>query len=144
MRPGFLIALLLLLALLGGCFYTAYKPVWQFDHWEQHARKAITGTELQVWATYLLDEYPTMETNYAWISQLRTNYPQQLHRLAPRLGPFVYISAGDANRLPCVHLWWGSGFLGAKGFYIGRTNFVMDGGLGRGLMWQPGVYFYRR
>jgi hypothetical protein len=41
-----------------------------------------------------------------------------------------------------VQLYWGSGFLGGTGFYIGRTNFTMDASLGHA--WQPGVYFYRR
>src|SRR6266850_8589118 len=144
MKPAFIIALLFL-AVLGGCIYWSYKPAWQFDHLEQNARKVITGPELQAWATRLLDQYPTMQSNNVWASQLRTNYPPQLRGLAPKIGPFVsFLVYDETNQPPCVRLLWGSGFLGAKGFWVGRTNFVMDAGMGRGSMWQPGVYFYRR
>jgi hypothetical protein len=142
MRPAFLITLGLLLAGLGGCVYWSYKPVWQFDHLEQNARRVVTGAELQAWATGLLDQYPTMQSNHVWVSQLRTNYPQQLRGLAPKLGPFVIIQADDTNQPPYVALMWSSGFLGACGFYVGRTNFTMDASIGRA--WQPGVYFFRR
>jgi hypothetical protein len=129
--------------MLGGCLYWSYKPIWQFDHLEQNARKVITGPELQAWATRVLDQYPTMETNNLWASQLRTNYPPQLRGLAPKIGPTLSIE-DDTNQPSYVLLMWGSGGLGAKGFYVGRTNFVMDSGLYRGSMWQPGVYFFRR
>jgi len=144
MKPVSVVALLLL-ALLGGCFYTAYKPVWQFDHLEQNARRVITGAELQAWATRLLDQYPAMESNNLWVSQLHTNFPPQLRSLAPKLGPHLSVHAEDTNQPPFVQLYWGSGFLGAAGFHVGRTNFTMAAGMGRICRaWQPGVYFYRR
>jgi hypothetical protein len=145
MKPASIVALLFL-AVLGGCIYWSYKPAWQFDHLEQNARKVITGQELQAWATRLLDQYPTMETNYVWASQLRTNYPQQLRGVAPRIGPFVYVKGDDdTNGPPFVSLRWGSALLGDTGFYVGRTNFTMDAGMNRTWRaWQPGVYFYRR
>jgi hypothetical protein len=134
--------------MFGGCFYWSYKPVWQFDHLEQNARKKITGPELQTWATRLLDEYPTMQSNSLWASQLHTNFPPQLRGLAPRIGPhvFVLVYDDDTNQPPFVNLSWGSGFLGASGFYVGRTNFTADA-IGNNRTchaWQPGVYFYRR
>jgi hypothetical protein len=144
MRPKFSIALILFLAMLGGCIYWSYKPFWQFDHLEQNARKVITGAELQAWATRLIDDYPASQTNYALVLQMRTNYPPQLRGLAPRVGPFISVLAEDTNEPPCVLLWWGSGLLGAKGFCVGDTNFVMNFSTRRNSMWQPGVYFYRQ
>jgi hypothetical protein len=86
-----------------------------------------------------------MQTNYVWTCQLRTNYPSQLRGLAPRIGPFVNVNVSeDTNEPPFVMLQWGSGFLGATGFYIGRTNFVMPDGYRKSSMWRPGVYFFRR
>jgi hypothetical protein len=144
MKPASIVALLLL-AMLGGCIYWSYKPAWQFDHLEQNARKVITAQELQSWATRLLDQYPTTETNLVLVSQLHTNFPQQLRGLAPRLGPNVYVTYYDTNKTPFVELSWGSGFLGNTGFYIGRTNFTMNAGFDKVCRaWQPGVYFYRR
>src|SRR6266436_5555679 len=130
---------LLLLVGLGGCIYNSCKPVWQFDHLEGNARKVITGPQLQAWATNLMDQYP-IETSF-WASALGTNFPQQLRGLAPRLGPLVSVHRyDDTNQPSYVQISWGSGFLGAAGFYLGSTNFVLDGGTAHA--WQPGVYFY--
>lgn len=132
------VILLILLAGLGGCIYTSFKPVWQFDHLEQNARKAITAPELQLWATNLLTHY-TNETGVG-LSELGTNFPRQLRDLAPRLGPHVFVHVpDDTNWPPYVQLYWGSGFLGAHGIEVGPTNFT--GGRGQ-RAWQPGVYFY--
>ena len=146
MRPPFAIALILFLAMLGGCIYWSYKPYWQFDHLEQNARKVITGAELQAWANRLIDDYPASQTNYALVLQMHTNYPPQLRGLAPRIGPFVNINVSDDTNLPpFVMIHWGSGLLGATGFYIGRTNFTANVGTNRTCRaWQPGVYFFRR
>jgi hypothetical protein len=145
MKPRTIVSLLFL-AMLGGCIFWSYKPIWQFDHLEQNARKVITGAELQAWATRLIDEYPAVETNNVWAYQMRTNYPQQLRGLAPRIGPFINIVVSDDTNLPpFVMLHWGSGFLGSTGFYIGRTNFTGNVGNNRTCRaWQPGVYFFRR
>src|SRR3954465_9972701 len=125
MRPAFSITLVLLLATFGGCFCWSYMPVWQYDHLEQNARKVITAQQLQAWATRLLDEYPTMQSNNLWASQLYTNFPPQLRGFAPRIGPHVFVMVYDeTNQPPFVNLSWGSGFLGATGFYVGRTNFT--------------------
>lgn len=132
---------LLLVAVLGGCVYTSCKPVWQFDHLEQNARKVITAAELQVWATKVLVDYPTA-TSF-WASAMGTNFPRQLRDLAPRLGPRVFVHHYDeTNQAPYVQIYWGSGFLGASGFYVGGTNFVLSGKEVH--PWQPGVYFYHR
>ena len=140
MKPAVIISLLVL-AVLGGCIYTSCKPAWQFDHLEQNARQIVSAAELQAWATKLLVEYPT-ETNF-WASEMGTNFPAQLQGLAPRLGPHVFVHHyDDTNQPPYVQIYWGSGFLGASGFYVGRTNFLMSGNDIH--VWQPGVFFYHR
>lgn len=145
------IILIILAICFGANIFMAYRPVWQYDHLEQNASKVITGDELQAWATNLLARYP-METNL-YPSQLGTNFPQQLRRLAPRLGPDIAIHVDDeTNMQPFVQLTWGSGMLGASGFYVGSTNFVYCGWTdvtnyvrGEGFymhVWQPGVWFF--
>jgi hypothetical protein len=131
---------LVLFAWFVAYLYSGCKPVWQFDHLEQNARKVITASELQAWATNLLARYPA-ETSFR-MSELGTNFPQQLRGLAPRLGPGVAVHVyDDTKQPPYVQVDWGSGFLGGAGFYIGATNFVTGG---KGVhAWQPGVYFYR-
>lgn len=130
-----------LLICISGCVYTSCKPVWQFDHLEQHAKRVITGAELQTWATNLLALYP-METNFS-ISELGTNFPKQLRGYAPRLHPDVFVHVyADTNQPSYVQVVWGSGFLGHAGFYIGSTNFMLPGEDIH--TWQPGVYFYSR
>jgi len=137
MKALSIIALVLLLC-VAAYFYSGYKPVWQFDHLEQNARKAITASEVQVWATNLLAYY-TNETSVK-LSELGTNFPPQLRGLAPKLGPHVFIHVpDDTNWPPYIQLYWGSGFLGTHGIEVGPTNFVS----GRGQRaWQSGVYFY--
>jgi hypothetical protein len=132
------IIVLVLCVTVWGVIYTSCKPVWQFDHLERDAGKLITGLELQVWATNLLVRY-TNETSLR-ISDLGTNFPSQLRRLAPKLGPHLFIHVPDDTNWPAyVQLYWGSGFLGAHGFEVGPTNF---NGLRGRRAWQPGVYFY--
>jgi hypothetical protein len=63
-----------------------------------------------------------------------------LRKLAPKLGPYIWLYDGyDTNSPRWVRLYWGSGFLGAHGFEIGPTNFVS---MRPGHTWSPGVYFY--
>src|SRR4051812_35963895 len=62
---------------------------WRFDHLEQTARKAITASELQAWATKVIEEsrnYSVQQHN-----QLRTNYPPKLRGLAAGLEPDVSV-----------------------------------------------------
>lgn len=133
---------LAVLAVIAGLTLNACGPIWQFDHLEQRAKKVITAGELQAWATSLLARYP-VETNLT-IAQLGTNFPQQLEGLAPKLGPHISVhDAGSFSAQPCVQLYWGSGFLGHKGFFVGATNFTLNG-TGTEHPWSPGVYFYRR
>jgi hypothetical protein len=107
---------------------------------ERNARKVITASELQAWATNLLAQYPTHTT--LSLSELGTNFPQQLRYLAPKLGPTVVIFEGaDSNSPSWVFMRWGSGFLGSHGFEVGPTNFVSNR---PGRAWQPGVYFFER
>src|SRR6185436_1701070 len=135
MKAISLVALVLCVT-VWGIIYTSCKPVWQFDHLEGNARKLITGAQLQAWATNLLAQYPE-ETSFS-ASQLGTNFPQQLRGLAPRLGPHVSVHVyDDTNQPPFVQIYWGSGVLGAAGFYVGSSNFVLNGGSEH--LWQPGV-----
>jgi hypothetical protein len=131
------IIVLIGLLCIAASIYNGCKPVWQYDHLEQNARKVITGAEIQTWATNLLDSYPPTNTQINLErSKLGTNFPPQLLGLAPRLGPHLAIYLyNDSPR--SLRLWWGSGFLGGSGFEIGSTNFVY-----KGHEWQPGVYFF--
>src|ERR1035441_2464623 len=62
-------------------------PMVAVDHLEQHARKVITASELQAWATNLLAEYPTYSASQDY--QMRTNYPVKLRPLRSSIGPLV-------------------------------------------------------
>lgn len=141
MRANTSIILLIIATGVAAYLYEGCKPAWQFDHLEENAKKVITSSELQTWATNLLAQYPDERTLQP--SQLGTNFPPQLLSLAPKLGPhiFVHTSTGP-NRLPYIQVNWGSGFLGMAGFLLGSTNFTGDGSPAHAL--QPGVYFYRR
>ena len=135
MKKGLIVPLAVAIC-FGLYIYQSCKPTWQFDDLEKNAKKVITADELQCWATNLLAQYP-YETNFS-MSELGTNFPTQLRGLAPKLGPHISIHVfDDTNHQPFVQLYWGSGFLGASGFYIGATNFVWAG-----REWQPGVLFY--
>lgn len=133
---------LAIFALVGASLYQGCQPVWQFDRLERNARKAITGDELQTWATNLLTRYPTNDGLLLRAKDLGTNFPRPLHDLAPKLGPVIWIYQGRGDNSPgWVRLYWGSGFLGATGFEVGPTNFVSRR---TGHAWQPGVYFYTK
>ena len=120
--------------------YYGYKPIWQFDHLEQNARKVITAAELQTWATNLIALHPTNVQMDFRISELGTNFPHQLLGLAPRFGPgvTVYQWAGT-NDLPFVRIWWGSGVMGRAGFQIGPFMPGPD----QEHQWAEGVYFFK-
>jgi hypothetical protein len=133
-------------------FYSCLKPVWDFDNLEQKAHKAIRGRELQTWATNLL-AHPPIDADPS-LSELGTNFPVQLRRLSPKIGPNIYVHIFDTKGPPFIQVWWGSGFLGATEFYIGSTNFAYLGmenftdytnksDSGYFHVWQPGVWFYR-
>jgi hypothetical protein len=127
----------ILLVGAGGCVYVSCKPVWDFDHLEGRARKAVTAAELQTWATNLLAHH----TNAGSVREPEAgnDFPRRLLGVAPQLGPHIYISVPDDTNFPsCVQVFWGSGFLGHKDFLIGPTNFV---GRPSWHEWQPGVYF---
>ena len=131
----------LVLVCVAACIFNGCRPVWQYDHLEQRARKVVTAPELQSWAINLLARHPAPNTGLKR-SELGADFPRQLLDLAPRLGPYICVYEWeDTNQPPCVHLYWGSGMLGAAGFEVGPTNFVS---LQPGHAWQPGVYFYRR
>lgn len=108
-----------------------------FDNFERNVRKVITGPELAAWGNGILANYPTNTTLY--LRDLGTNFPPQLRKLAPELGPFIDVYAGDTNTPPWVMVFWGSGFLGHCGFEIGPTNFMGERAKHR---WQDGVYSF--
>jgi hypothetical protein len=147
-KIGALLIALILLACIGGCFVYPYYQWWQFDRLEQHARKMITASELQAWATNLLAKYPAYSALQRY--EMRTNYPPQLRSLCPSIGPLVSIfevnsnNAGeDWTKYPTfVKLYWGGTPIGHGGFEIGPTNFVSYLHP-NAHAWAPGVYFYR-
>jgi hypothetical protein len=139
MKKASSIFFLVMAICVGTYLYQGCKPVWQFDHLENNARKVITGPELQKWATNLLAQYPK-ETSFK-PQELGTNFPKQLLGLAPRLGPHIFVHGHEGTNFPpYVQLYWGSGFLGGTGFYLGATNLTS---IGTDHVWGPGVYFYR-
>ena len=124
----------LILLYIGGCTIYSWSLFRSFDHLELHAKRVITGAELQTWATNLLAGYS--RTNMA-VSIESSNCPVQLRGLCPRLGPSVIVYKFNDARPRSVRIMWHSGFMGAAGFEIGDTNFVRSGH-----KWQDGVYFY--
>ena len=127
----------ILLVGLGGCVYVSCKPVWDFDHLESRARRAVTAAELQTWATNLLSHHTNAGS--LRVSESGKDFPKRLLGVAPQLGPSIYISVPEDTNYPsCVQVFWGSGFLGHKDLLVGPTNFV---GRRSWHEWQPGVYF---
>src|SRR4051812_47178973 len=134
-----LIVFILLLICVGILFTRFYIASSSFRHLEQEAQSAVTATELQSWATSLLNSNP-MGTNLT-PGNWGTNFPKQLLSLAPQLGPHVIIYQAQAPNPPWIRIAWGSGGLGDSGFEVGPTNFVS---LQPGHEWAPGVYFFKR
>jgi hypothetical protein len=108
-----------------------------FDNLERNAKRVITGTQLQAWATGLLALVTTNTTPR--LSELGTNIPPQLLGLYHR-PPYIQIQEADTNSPGSVYLMWGGGVIGHCGFEIGSTNFVSYRSHARA--WQPGVYFW--
>ena len=112
------------------------RVVRSFDNFERNARKVIGGQQLSAWGASVLAQYPT-NTNLR-PADLGTNFPPQLLKLAPELGPNIVVYAGDGTNTPgWIMVSWGSGFLGHCGFEIGPTNFT---GSRAHNCWSPGVY----
>ena len=117
-----------------------FRIFWSFDHIEQHAKKRITGTELQQWAGQVLARQPASPEGYNLVrlSELTVPLPSPLLSLyhnPPDI--FVY----DATNYPpgYIRLIWGGGMIGHCGFEIGPTNFVSSRSKHK---WQDGVYFW--
>ena len=122
-----------------GLVWPTYSLFSSFDRLEQNARRAVTGQQLQAWATNLLAQQPP---GYTTAAALGTNFPSQLMGLW-RHPPSIVINEGDTNEATFpswVGVTWGSGFLGHCGFEIGPTNFTGNKG---GTAWHPGVYFWK-
>jgi hypothetical protein len=108
-----------------------------FDNLERNAKRVITGTQLQTWATGLLALSPTNAS--LRVSALGTNFPAQLLGLYTN-PPYIQIQEADTNSPASVYLMWGGGMIGHCGFEIGPTNFVSYRSHARA--WQSGVYFW--
>src|SRR4051812_4419070 len=109
------VAVLVVLAVLGGCIYTSCKPIRPFDKLESDAHKVITGPELQAWALALLERYRA--TTSLTVSQLGTNFPQQLRTLAPGFDPHVEVVwPPNANESPFVQVYWTASMEEGAGF----------------------------
>ena len=127
--------------LLAAMFYPSRRVIWQFDHLESNAKKILTASELQTWATNLLARYPSNATASMWSSELGTNFPNKLLKLyhAP---PSIFIFGSTADwPVPHLSITWGGGFIGHTGFEIGPTNFPGWRGTNT---WAPGVYFFKQ
>ncbi len=112
------------------------QAIRSFDNFERNARKVITGPELAAWGNSLLSLYPTNAS--PTVADLGTNFPPQLLKLAPQLGPHIFVYEAEGTNTPgWVMVYWGSGFLGHCGFEIGPTNFTGNRAHNR---WGPGVY----
>jgi len=126
---------------LGALWYVLpFRVFWQFDHIEQHAKKVITGTQLQNWGSQILAEHPVPPGEYLILrsSELRTPLPQSLLGLY-RNPPTIFVYETTTNAPGYLMLMWGGGFIGHCGFEIGPTNFVGSRGKHK---WQDGVYFW--
>jgi hypothetical protein len=135
------VAVLVVLAVLGGCIYTTRKEIRRYDELESNARKVITGPEIHTWGITLLEQYQK-STNLT-VSQLGTNFPQQLKTLAPVFGPRVSVyQSMYAHARPYVWVYWNDGFREEAGFVITATNSTMGGP--RLHKWSPGVFFSRQ
>ena len=141
-KPTTITGLLLLLG-VASCYFVSYRPVWQFNHLEQNARKVVTASELQTWATNLLSRNPT-GTNLV-PSNWGSDFPAKLNGLCPKIGPSVCVYEpfeANGEKYPgWVRVMWSSGMLGASGFELGPTNFIS---MQPGHAWAPGVYFFKR
>ena len=129
------------LAVMFGVAWPTCSLIWSFDHLEQHAKRRITGLELQLWATNLIAHH---SAGLVKVSELGTNFPQQLLGLYHR-PPDIMIYEPLTNDLgqiqpAFVTLFWGCGMIGHCGFEIGPTNFS---GYRATKAWQGGVYFWK-
>jgi hypothetical protein len=112
-----------------------FRLYWLFDRIERHAKKAISGAELQAWATNLL-AHSSINTTPE-VSELGTNFPRQLLRVFDE-PPIIKIHEETTNSQANICLMWGGGIIGHCGFDIGATNFIGN----RGNKWNDGVYFW--
>ena len=132
--------IILLVSLAVVWYVLPFRLFWSFDHIEQHARKVITGTELQEWAEKTLAQYPKPPDGYAILrnSELATPLPRPLLGLYHN-PPDIFVYETTTNSPGYVMLMWGGGMIGHCGFEIGPTNFVSNRAKHK---WQDGVYFW--
>lgn len=114
------------------------RAAWEIDHLEQNARKVVTGSELQKWATNLLT-HPVPD-GMATAEQFKTDFPPQLHGLFSQPA-FIWIDKPTNDFPGKVWVVWGGGFVGDCGFEIGPTSFADPAG-SHAHAWQDGVYFW--
>ena len=120
-----------------------FRLFWSFGRIEQHAKKVITGSELQQWAAKILAEHPVAPGDYCLNlspSESRTLLPQSLLGLY-RDPPEVLVFETTTNSPGRVVVMWAGGRMGYCGFKIGPTNLVSYNAKDK---WQDGVYFWSR
>jgi hypothetical protein len=139
-KPRNIISSLVLFGAVGvltAMFWPTCSVLWSFDHLEQRAKKRISGTDLQAWASVLIATPPAK--GWTTVRELGTNFPPQLLGLYHH-PPDIMVYGPTTNSPGWVLLGWGGGLIGHCGFEIGPTNFT---GYYRGHKWQDGVYFWR-
>jgi len=138
MKAAAAISATILIGLAFLWFSPTCRIIRSFDNFERNARIVITRPELAAWGNGVLAQYPTNTALH--LRDLRTNFPPQLRKLAPELGPRIYVQVPeDTNAIHWLSVCWGSGFLGICGFEIGPTNFTEDRAHHR---WQDGAYSF--
>lgn len=130
-----------------GSWLVRSRNARNFDTFEDRARNAVTGPELQAWATSLLARQPANSNRNGGqirldVSGLGADFPKQLLELFPGVSPRFYYEAGGEDHPGWITIDWGGGRMGHTGFDIGATNFT-DQPKKRGHAWQPGVYFWK-
>lgn len=129
-----------IVCLVGAWYLLGFDVRWSFRHIEQHAKNAISATELQQWAENILSHQPPPRSGDGLVrlSQLVAPLPAPLLKVyhnPPDI--FVFQSTGDTPGY--IRLVWGGGMIGHCGFEIGPTNFVSSR---QKTKWKDGVYFW--
>jgi hypothetical protein len=110
MKAAAALTAIILIGIILLWFSPTCRIIRSFDNFERNARKAITGSELAARGNNVLARYPTNTTLH--LRDLGTNFPPQLLKLAPELGPnFIVFAPEDTNAKRWLLVRWGSGFL---------------------------------
>jgi hypothetical protein len=107
--------------------------------WESQIRHNQNPSELQSWATTLLQSYGHSNIQQSTIIMVTNKPPGGIPNAST--GPRVALISGEwsGENEDYVSLGWGSGVVGGFGVYVGSTNFVCHSKD----MWKAGIYFVR-